>query len=232
MIDKQDPPGSQRRLGRLPAVDERDRRFSMAAPRTERTFRNWMSPGDIWDQGNTSECVSYAANRWLAAHRVVNALPMSLHAFYKECQRNDEWPGEDYDGTSVRAAFKILKRLGYVERYDWAFEAEPVVRHILELGPVVVGTDWTESMFYPDRHGYIWPTGRIEGGHAWLVTAANRNRKNPDGTIGAVRCFNSWGAGWGSMGKAWVTTDTLNRLLAGLSRWPGEAAAALEIRVC
>lgn len=223
-------PGQLKSLGRLPAVDVRDRRFAMPAPPSTRTFRNWLSRDTAWNQGNTPQCVSYAANRFLVSHKVVNDPPMSFSAFYHECQLVDEWPGENYDGTSVRAAFKVLQRRGYVSSYGWAQEVEPVVRHILEVGPVVIGIDWTYDMFTPDPKGYVWPTGNIAGGHAVLLTCANTLRKNSDGTIGAVRITNSWSPLWGERGRAWLSFQSLQKLLDGLSGWPGEAATAIELQ--
>jgi C1A family cysteine protease len=233
IIRVQEPPspGAIPKLGRLRSLDERDRRFSMPAPKSERTFRSWLSPGEAWDQGITSQCVSFSVNRWLISHRVVNKLPMSLEDFYKKCQQNDEWEGESYDGTSVRAGMKVLKSLGLVSSYTWAFEPEQVIRHILEEGPVVVGTDWTNNMFTPDKSGYIWPTSGVVGGHAYLLIAVNRKRINPDESLGAVRVLNSWSSSWGEKGRAWLTFDALALLLKGLEGWRGEASTAMELRV-
>lgn len=217
------------KLGRLPAIDERDRRFSMLAPRTDRTFRSWLSSGPAWDQGATSQCVAYAANRLLLSHNTVNK-PLDHVELYRDCQDNDEWPGNDYSGTSVRAAMKVLKQRGLIESYSWAFEPEQVIRHTLEVGPVVLGVDWTTGMFTP-VNGYITPGGEIVGGHAILGIAVNRRRQNPDGTVGAIRLLNSWGSSWGEKGRCWLSFYDLGRLMRGLSRWPGEAATATEIRV-
>lgn len=234
-IAKVEPPGPgmQGRFGRLPAVDHRDKqpRFAMAAPPTTRTYRYWISRGVAYDQGWTSQCVAYSTDRYLITDPIRNKLPWSHEDFYHECQRNDEWDGEDYDGTSVRAAFKVLQAHGYVTEYHWAFEAEPVIRHVLEIGPVVMGTDWTTGMIAPDKNGYLWPQGSITGGHAWLIIGVNRNRKNPDGTVGAAQMLNSWGPQWGDKGRAWLTFKALEQLIAGLADWPGEAATAKEVRV-
>ena len=217
-------------LGRRHCFDERDRRFRMASPPTERTFRNWLSPGPIWDQGWTSQCVAYATNRYLISHPIVNKIAMPHKTLYHEAQLIDEWPGEDYDGTSVRAAFKVLKRLGYVESYGWGYDIETIIRHILSFGPVVMGTDWTWDMDNPDEHGYVYPTGGVAGGHAFMVPCANRLRKNPDNTIGAFRIFNSWSKDWGQNGKAWISFDAMEMLIKGLE-WPGEACTAKEIDI-
>lgn len=218
-------------FGRLPAKDERDRRFSMAAPKSERSFRNWLSPGPIYDQGQTSMCVAYAANRFLISHKVVNH-PLPVLELYKECQQNDEWDGEDYDGTSVRAAFKVMKLHGFVGAYTWATEAEAVMRQVLEVGPVQMGTDWTMGMMVLDGAGYIWPVGELAGGHSWLIIGASRTRVNPDGSHGAFRLINSWGVGWGQKGKAWISLASLQKLMDGLDpAWPGEAATATELDI-
>jgi hypothetical protein len=114
----------------------------------------------------------------------------------------DEWPGEDPDsGTSVRALFKVLKRIGYVREYRWAYDVETLVQQVLAVGPVVMGTSWFYDMMDPDRWGYIQPTGSSMGGHAWLIIGASRTRVNPDKTIGAVRMINS-GVRRGAMRRA------------------------------
>lgn len=189
------------------------------------TARTWYSPG-VMDQGATSECVGYSGVKYLTTAPVYNK-PLDPHELYKECQRTDEWPGEDYDGTSVRGLFKALKRRGLVSGYKWAFEYELVVNHILTAGPVVMGTVWPMEMFTPDRHGYIEPKGEDAGGHAWLIIGANRNRRNPDGTRGAVRMINSWGDGWAQNGRAWITFNNLDWLI----KEDGEACVATEVKM-
>lgn len=230
-------PIHQPKLGRIPAIDARSHlpRFAMAAPRTDRTFRNWLSPGwrewpAVLDQGATSQCVAYSATKYLLTHPIVNRPHVSCEALYRRAQQLDEWPGEAYDGTSVNAGCKALRELGLVSGWTWAFEAEPAIRHCLEIGPVMLGTDWTVGMFDPDRNGYIWPNGGIVGGHAYLMVGVNQIRRNPGGTLGAVRILNSWGAGWGQKGRAWMAIDALERLLQGLGPWPGEAAVPIEVQ--
>lgn len=82
-------------------------------------------------------------------------------------------------------------------------------------------------MFMPhDKTGYIAPTGPDEGGHAWLIIGANRNRGNPDRTKGAIRMINSWGDSWGSQrGRAWITFRDLDKLIQD----DGEACVASEV---
>lgn len=223
-------------LGRLHHPDPRDRAFLLRRPvEMPATVRKlWDDgPGGAWDQGATSQCVSYAANRYLASSPVRNKPPMSMEAFYHECQKVDEWAGTPHDGSSVRAAFKVLENLGYIGEYRWAFDVEAIIGHVLTKGPVDVGTDWTDPMFEPEKRGKfkgfvrVAPDGTydVAGGHSYLLIGVDRMRKCPDGTVGAFRLINSWGSGWGEVGRAWVGVADFARLLAN----DGEAAVATEL---
>lgn len=185
----------------------------------------WTSPG-VLDQRDTSMCVGFSAFKWLTSFPIKNVPALTPQDLYHQAQLIDEWPGEDYDGTSVRAAFKVLRSLGYVSEYRWATNLEGVVNHLLTVGPVVVGTEWTEGMFMADTFGYIDDIGgRSVGGHAYLLVGANRKRWSPNGT-GAVRILNSWGPNWSDKGRAWMSFKCLDWLL-GLN---GEACTAQEIK--
>jgi hypothetical protein len=215
-------------LGRRQAEDPRDKGYALKAPRPELSRRSmhWIMSGPCDDQGGTSQCVAYSGVHWLRSFPVLNKR-LNQADLYKDCQRNDEWAGEDYDGTSVRALFKVLKQRGLVSEYRWAWDAETCVNHLLTTGPMVVGTEWTMEMARgTDRFGYIAPDGEVVGGHAYLLIGASRDKKNPDGTIGAVRIVNSWGPKWGQKGRAWLSVPDLRRLLER----DGEACTATEIK--
>lgn len=221
---------TQARFGRRFAPDARDKQFQI--PRTtvpaNVTQRTWFTR-DVFDQGNSSMCVSYSGIGWLVAGPVRNVKePPDFRDLYLDCQRNDEWPGEEpsYEGTSVRALMRVLKRRGYISEYRWAWSLEPVVNHILATSPVVLGTTWYSSMMQPDADGFLKVGGELVGGHAYLAIGANRTKPCPDGTKGAIRIINSWSRDWGQAGRAWVSFKDLTRLLAE----DGEAATATEVR--
>lgn len=216
------------RLGRRYAPDARDRNHLLPLTRRRAsavTAKYWTSPG-VLDQGKTSQCVVFASDKWLTTGPVYNAGFKDRTAIYKQCQRADEWPGENYDGTSVRAAFKVMQGMGLVASYQWAFTTRAVVDHLLVVGPVVMGTNWTEDMFSPDAAGYVHPTGQSAGGHAWCVIGANRTKQNPDKTVGAIRAINSWGSSWGDGGRFWVSFADLDKLIKA----NGEACTAVEVK--
>lgn len=215
-----------RGLGRLVSLDPKDQLhlMSAAAPLdVTRTVAFWET-GPYLDQGSTSECTAYSAENLLMAGPVKNQMYLTPHELYRLNQLNDEWPGEAYDGSSVRAAMKVLKAAGLISEYVWAFDVDPVRRWLLMRGPVVVGTDWYQGMFTPDRNGFIRPKGKAVGGHAYMLRGADDNLRCPDGTYGAARIFNSWGSGWGQQGKAWISYKDLD----GLIKAHGEAVTPTE----
>jgi hypothetical protein len=130
-----------------------------------------------------------------------------------------KWEGTDYDGTSVRASAKVLQSRGLISEYRWAWSADEVAAALLEVGPVVVGTNWYSSMFRvgEDRMLRIEPTASVAGGHAYALTGVNLSR-------GWVRVKNSWGRGWAYNGHARMALETLDRLIGE----DGEACLALE----
>jgi hypothetical protein len=226
-------PMSKRRkshgLGRLAAPDLRDHKF-LIRPRAVAGIdtREWVNHG-IWDQGNTPQCVAYSSLKWLTAGPIANKATADQTAeFYKRCQQNDEWDGEDYEGTSVRAAFKVLQARGFIQSYYWAFDVAAAANFILSTGPMVFGTIWTEAMFEPVR-GILPPDldSPIAGGHAYLIIGVNKKIKCPDKTLGAFRVVNSWGSSWGQSGRAWLPFSLADKLF----KEDGEAVCATEIKV-
>jgi C1A family cysteine protease len=220
--------------GRLVSKDPRDRMYAL--PKRPQAAvgvvkRLWRSPG-ILDQGATSQCVVFSGDKYLTTRPITNKgfkTNEDRARVYKEVQAIDEWPGEDYDGTSVRAFYKWLKDKGFISEYRWAFDCESVVNHVLGTGPVQMGTIWDDGMSQPDRRGYISPTSdqADDSGHAWIIVGADREARNPDGSAGRVTMVNSWGNSWGKQGRAFLTFETLDRLI----KMEGEAAVASEIKV-
>lgn len=211
-------------LGRLHSSDSRDANFplrSIATP-SERLYRYWWASGWRGDQGNTSQCVAYSWLHYLSdgpvTHSSRSQPMMAPTDLYRAAQEVDEWPGNAYDGTSVRAGAKILQAAGFITHYWWAWDVETVINALLSLGPVVVGTNWYSGMFQPDEDGHIELTGHLAGGHAYLLNGVSRTR-------GLVRLKNSWGTSWGNNGMAWLDLEDLERLIAE----DGEACLAAEL---
>lgn len=203
------------RFGRGSAVDDRD--YIYEAKETGRRERYWTDSKWFGNQLSTPACVGFAWAHWLNAAPTVNYLdPQGLYKFSKYF---DEWQGEDYDGTSVRACAKVLQSLGLIKEYNWTWSVNNVANAILEYGPVVVGTPWYEGFMEPDEEGNVSIYGNVLGGHAYVITGVNLNE-------GKLRCKNSWGKEYGKGGRFLMTFETMQRLLDE----DGEACIATEIK--
>lgn len=215
-------------MGRLVQRDKRNLSYPlpvMATPPGVRK-RMWYG-GSVYDQGDSPQCVGYAGFGWLTGGPVVNHPLFKPADLYHWAQEEDEWPGQDYDGTSTLGLMKALKKKGYIDTYRWATDADTLVAWLLTKGPVLVGTNWFKDMFTPDKDHFILPTGDDSGGHEWRVVGADLDKKCPDGTHGAVRMINSWGHGWGDLGRAWVSIKDFDFLV----KHDGEAVTVDEIKV-
>lgn len=209
-------------LGRLQVTDERDHDYPIRQllPRkpSKRLSRYWWDDGWWGNQGETNQCVAYSFVHWLKDGPILQAADFNPHAIYAEAQRLDEIPGENYEGTTVRGGVKALVARGLVKEYRWAFDVYTVIQTLLELGPVVVGTNWYESMFVPDAVGRISIGGNQAGGHAYVLNGVSRISRQ-------FRIKNSWGREWGRAGHAFISFDNFSRLLGER----GEACLAVEI---
>lgn len=208
-------------LGRWEAIDRRDTGHLMrnVVEASDRKWRYWTT-GPILDQGAKPHCVEYSAVQWSMTSPVRNKLIKPDGSIYRRAQELDEWPGTNYDGTSVRAGLKVLQERGMVDRYLWAYDAMTVANWVLEEGSVQLGVLWYRGMSVPDRHGIVHPTGRLEGGHAFLCNGVNMER-------GLFRCPNSWSRAWNNGGRFWILGEDLELLLDQ----HGEAVGAVELEV-
>lgn len=239
------PTRTDPRLDRIVRLDERSRNYSVA----KLLGTDQQSPvGKRWylrlqlDQGNTGDCTGFSRTYDLAASPQPLKLPSGkpldnsfAHALCALAKRYDEWPGEDYEGSSVLGAFKAAQALGFIGEYRWAFGIDDLVLALSHLGPVVVGTDWLNSMFDPAPNGLVEvdTSSEVAGGHAYffdqvIVTKAAQRRKLGKGyslreNDVLLSGQQSWGGSWGANGRYLFWASDLEKLLNGVE-YPGEAA--------
>ena len=220
----------ERALGRLYAPDKRDSgysvRLALAAPPIV-TTRFWRVGRPILDQNGYPHCVAYAWKHWLIASPLRQGHRLVERDVYNAAQLIDEWPGENYEGTSVRAGAKILQDKGYIGNYLWASSIEDIKQWLLTTGPVVIGTNWYAGMSQPylskrgESYGYwLKPEGALQGGHAYILNGYSLIRR-------AFRGLNSWGLAWAEEGKFWIAEEHLEQLI----REQGEACTATERKI-
>jgi hypothetical protein len=209
-----------RKFGRIPSsIDERDWDLGDFITPTFRVAREakWDFPCVPLDQENTSHCVGFSM-----AHFGIN-LPtwtayskQDAHQLYYKCKEVDGDPGAE-NGTTIRSAARVLQDIGAIDNYAFARDINSIRWWLLNKGPLIVGTMWTEGMMTPDKQGLLDIHGFVLGGHAYLI-----NEWRKDGLLGIK---NSWGPRWGENGKAYITVDDFEKLF----NYGGEALAAVEL---
>jgi hypothetical protein len=206
------------RLARIIDFDERSRSYpirKLLKGRKPRS-RTWRC-AQVLDQGQEGACVGFACTHELIAYpcEVPNlGAKFAREKVYWEAQKEDEWPGGSYpgaspryEGTSVLAGVKQLKKLGYIDEYRWAFSLSDLILALGWSGPVILGLEWRESMFDPHSCGYLHTDSEAAGGHCILAVGVNVAE-------GYVVLQNSWGARWGKQGRCKISFEELSELLA------------------
>ena len=214
-------------FGRRYKEDEQDKNFPMSAAIPvgvpPGVYRRYWNDLQWWgNQGSLPQCVAYAWLHWAedgpVTHKEVAPPLLTPSTVYHSAQRIDEWPGESYDGTSVRAGAKVLQENSIISNYHWATNVDVIVRAILTTGPVVVGTRWYSGMSHPGADNVMEVTGSVLGGHAYVLNGCNTKKR-------LFRMKNSWGRGWGKNGRAWISFADMGILISQ----NGEACLATEM---
>lgn len=197
------------RLDRVPQFDPKSRAFPIRQLVGEKPLRSYTwSLSRYLDQGREGACVGFSLSHELIARpAVVLGIDDGFaRNIYREAQKIDEWPGENYEGTSVLAGIKTLQAKGFYKEYRWAFGLRDAQLAIGYAGPGVAGLNWYEGMLRPDAKGFIHPTGSIVGGHAIIVRGISLKGEY-------VLLSNSWGQSWGMNGDCKLSFADFDRLL-------------------
>jgi hypothetical protein len=201
--DPEDP-----RLGRRPEFDERSRQYPvrpLLADARQPVRRTWRCDARL-DQGATPHCVGFAWTHDHGAEPIRRKVADGIaHDWYRVAQAHDQWPGEDYDGSSTLGGAKAGVWFGAFNEYRWCFSLMDYILTLGWLGPVIVGTNWYRSMFSPDPSGHVTVDGRVSGGHEWMLRGVN-----PDREVFIAR--NSWGRSWGHEGDFTISFEDFDRL--------------------
>lgn len=191
-----------------PRFDERSRNFPVRGIIKQNNLRSytWSCKPHL-DQGQEGACVGYGFAHDIAARPDVSPADNALaERIYHQAQREDDDPGENYEGTSVLAGAKVVTELNYYTSYRWAFGVDDVLMALSWVGPVVIGIYWYNDMEDTDRRGYLHPTGGIAGGHCTLLKSYSQANNR-------VTVHNSWGTSWGKKGDAYLSVADLGKLL-------------------
>lgn len=203
-------------LGFVPGkVDERDFPLKASIDRIKQPKTHgsrWLQNPLRLDQGDTPQCVGHG---WVQG---INSQP-KVHEYdhdfatsiYQRAQKLDDWPGEDYEGTSVRAGGKACRQANLIPSFAFSYDVEEIALWVLNKGPVIIGVDWRAGMEAPTKENdyYIEPTGAIRGGHCLAIDGVRWNGDDRD----YFRLLNSWGPSFGADGRCKIRVPDLAFLL-------------------
>lgn len=217
-------------MDRIAELDLRNRDY----PVTARLRGAVVRKSKVWrlerrlmgDQGQEGACVEFGLSHVLACLPVAQALAVlarirAAHLVYWAAQRRDPWPGGSYpgarpvyEGTSELAGMQVLRDMGAIDGFDWAFGIDQAIDGVLAHGPANLALNWTEGLSNPRPDGLAEDDGRVIGGHDVALIGflfEHRLPLDPRGTrrdLGVLA--QSWGLGHGDGGRIYVPIADLS----------------------
>lgn len=175
------------------------------------------------DQGREGACVGHGQMTDIVA----SPRPATListeeantfaHRLYKRAQQLDPWAGEAYEGTSVDAGFKAVREYGWIEEWRWMYTVQTIRDAVLTEGPVVLGVDWYEEMYWTKPSGLVKIGGSKVGGHSLTIIGYHPGMRiageDWNARYEVFKWKNSWGTDYGKNGVGYILAADLATLL-------------------
>ena len=226
-----------------PPPDGRNHRYLGVAARAQLNEQLGAKPtprkrayneGPRLNQGRKPHCVGYSVKGFLNAAPIMSKHEAEPTAdqLYFTAQEHDEWPGRNYEGSSVRGGCEAGRVHGVVESYAWFRSGTEAAEWTNGgYGTIIIGTYWYPQMDDVDGKGFMQMPGSLAtpiGGHAYRVNWFDK-------AVGGWLVVNSWGFTWGIRkrdgtltGTAYMTMDAFEQLCF---REEGECAAPTQLRI-
>jgi len=225
---------TERNFGWKSHHDPKSRSYAIRPILDKRTIQKrpvmWQE-GIVTDQGSEGACVGFAWMNEMLAKPIapeeqpgVDLANSLAYSYYRAAKKIDEWPGEDYEGTSVLAGAKIMQQNGYIKQYRWCFSTEDIRDTIISEGPVVIGIPWYSAMYGTGPGGLVRLGGHNVGGHAIVITGYHPNMLINGRREEVFRWRNSWGTEYGVNGSGYIRYRDLDKLL----KQRGEACVPMQ----
>lgn len=208
------------RLNRLVEFDERSKNFpvrELLPPKAPLISRTW-SAGTILDQLAEGSCVGNAFAKDAASYPVPvgGITETTAVALYRLAQKLDQFPDDvPYEGTSTLGGVKAYQQMGFATSYRWGFNVDDVLATLSNLGPVIIGINWYESMYDTLPNGLVEVSGNLAGGHCICLTGhwLGKMFRGEAKPRHVVEWTNSWGPSYGLNGRGYIAPEDLDVLL-------------------
>jgi hypothetical protein len=215
-------------------------------------YKSWQVP--ILDQGQEGACTGFGlatvANYLLRRRKIVSdPKPVSARMLYEMAKRYDEWPGEDYSGSSARGAMKGWHKHGICGDECWPYKSKKKDERLNEVRSFDA-LKRPLGAYYRVNHkdlvsmhsalaevGILYATGIVHEG--WENIDENGVIPFMETVLGghafAIVAYdnngfwiqNSWGADWGKEGFALITYD--DWLANGTDVWVARLGAPVKL---
>jgi len=211
----------------------------------------------ILDQGTEGACTGFGlatvANYLLTRRKVIpDPTPVSPRMLYELARRHDEWPGEDYSGSSARGAMKAWHKHGVCAEEVWPYvSSNGSSDHGLTEARTADAMRRPLGAYFRVNHkdlvamhsalaevGILYATATVHGG--WGRVNSKGQIPYTDRILGghafAVVAYddqgfwiqNSWGNDWGLGGFACIGYD--DWLENGTDIWVARLGAPVTLR--
>jgi hypothetical protein len=148
------------------APDLRDKYYEPAliplAPKLDHS-----NPDLVLDQGQEGACTGFglAAVINYLRYRRDEKLSVSARMLYEMARKHDEWPGEDYAGSSCRGAIKGWKNMGVCSEKIWPYSArnpgQLTIAKVREARSTILGAYYRLQTNLNDYHAALNETGAV-----------------------------------------------------------------------
>jgi C1A family cysteine protease len=185
----------------------------------------------IKDQGPLGSTVGYSIGYTIEISlklKQITAPDISSRGIYETAKDYDEWPGTDYEGTSVLGALKATRELGFFSESDWPSnqaKRPPTIKPIMKIkgysklaattdvltrlkaGQPVAASIQIPSEFDNPKNGVVKlsATSKPIGGHSICIVGYNEETK-------LFKFANSWSEKWGDKGYGYISENDLKAI--------------------
>ena len=210
----------------------------------------------VLDQGAEGACTGFGlatvANYLLLRRRVIpDPVPVSPRMLSELARRYDEWPGEDYTGSSARGAMKGWHKHGVSSEKEWPYRLEETDIRGLTDARTADARQRPLGAYFRVNHrdlvamhaaiaevGVLYATATVHGG--WDAVGTDGRIAQSEALLGghafALVAYdddgfwlqNSWGRDWGMGGLAHLSYD--DWLENGTDVWVARLGAPVTLR--
>jgi hypothetical protein len=211
----------------------------------------------ILNQGSEGACTGFGlatvANYLLRKRKIVpDPTPVSPRMLYEMARRYDEWPGENYSGSSARGAMKGWHKHGVCAQETWPY-TQSLEDVILTYPRVMDAATRPLGAYYRVNHkdliamhsalaevGVLFATGWVHDGWGNIGSDGTipyeKGIRVRGGHAFAIVAYdergfwvqNSWGENWGQAGFAQISYD--DWLVNGTDVWVARLGVPVRLR--